>query len=127
MGGSCSQSAQRAAGLLGQARPRVWVLIARSPAAGPGTLATFMSGGFAGMANWAAMLPIDTVKSRYQIAPEGKYSGVYAVFREILAKEGVKGFYKGLTPVMVRAFPANAACFAGYETAAALLTKAGLE
>ena len=105
----------------------MWVLIARSPAAGPGALATFMSGGFAGMANWAAMLPIDTVKSRYQIAPEGKYSGVYAVFREILAKEGVKGFYKGLTPVMVRAFPANAACFAGYETAAALLTKAGLE
>eukprot|EP00282_Hemiselmis_andersenii_P014569 CAMPEP_0114148932 /NCGR_PEP_ID=MMETSP0043_2-20121206/21889_1 /TAXON_ID=464988 /ORGANISM="Hemiselmis andersenii, Strain CCMP644" /LENGTH=345 /DNA_ID=CAMNT_0001243541 /DNA_START=45 /DNA_END=1078 /DNA_ORIENTATION=- len=73
---------------------------------GPNTLMTFMAGGFAGMANWAAMLPIDTVKSRFQTAPEGKYSGVVAVGREILAKEGVAGFYRGLTPVMVRAFPA---------------------
>ena len=78
---------------------------------GPSVLMTFMAGGFAGMANWAAMLPIDTVKSRFQTAPEGKYTGVLQVGKEIMAKEGIKGFYRGLTPVMVRAFPANAACF----------------
>jgi len=94
---------------------------------GPSVLGTFMAGGFAGIANWCSMLPIDTVKSRYQVAPEGKYSGVYAVFKDILAKEGPRGFYKGLTPVVVRAFPANAACFAGYEFVSSMLTKAGLE
>lgn len=77
----------------------------------PTTATTFMAGGFAGMANWAAMLPIDTVKSRFQTAPEGKYTGVLQVAKEIAAKEGVAGFYRGFTPVMVRAFPANAACF----------------
>jgi len=77
----------------------------------PSTFMTFCAGGFAGMANWAAMLPIDTVKSRFQTAPEGKYSGVFAVAKEILKVDGVAGFYRGLAPVMVRAFPANAACF----------------
>mmetsp|Transcript_38485 Transcript_38485/g.94665 ORF Transcript_38485/g.94665 Transcript_38485/m.94665 type:complete len:302 (+) Transcript_38485:103-1008(+) len=93
----------------------------------PGALLTFMAGGFAGMANWAAMLPIDTVKSKYQVAPQGKYSGVMQVAKEIMKVDGVRGFYKGLAPVMVRAFPANAACFLGYEAAAAGLTKLGLE
>ena len=41
--------------------------------------------------------------------------------------EKVKGFYKGLAPVLVRAFPANAACFVGYETASKFLTKIGIE
>mmetsp|Transcript_43038 Transcript_43038/g.136002 ORF Transcript_43038/g.136002 Transcript_43038/m.136002 type:complete len:275 (-) Transcript_43038:1479-2303(-) len=93
----------------------------------PGVFATFCAGGFAGMANWMAMLPIDTVKSRYQVAETGKYSGVTAVARDIMAREGVKGFYKGLTPVLVRAFPANAACFVGYETASKFLIKIGIE
>ena len=46
-----------------------------------------------------------------QVAPAGTYSGVAHVAKQIMAKEGIKGFYKGLVPVLVRAFPANAACF----------------
>jgi hypothetical protein len=46
-----------------------------------------------------------------QVAPAGTYSGVAAVAQQIMAKEGIRGFYKGLVPVLVRAFPANAACF----------------
>lgn len=48
------------------------------------------------MANWAAMLPIDTVKSKYQVSPQGKYSGVIQVAKEIMKVDGVKGFYKVL-------------------------------
>ena len=29
--------------------------------------------------------------------------------------EGPASLFKGLTPVMLRAFPANAACFLGFE------------
>jgi solute carrier family 25 (mitochondrial carnitine/acylcarnitine transporter), member 20/29 len=32
-----------------------------------------------------------------------------------MAKEGPLALYKGVTPVMLRAFPANAACFIGFE------------
>uniref|UniRef100_A0AC35TZX6 Congested-like trachea protein n=1 Tax=Rhabditophanes sp. KR3021 TaxID=114890 RepID=A0AC35TZX6_9BILA len=78
--------------------------------------ATLAAGGFAGMANWAVCIPADVMKSRLQTAPEGKYpDGIRGVFREIIREEGPKGLFKGFTPVMLRAFPANAACFFGYE------------
>ncbi len=35
--------------------------------------------------------------------------------RELVAKEGYAALFKGLGPAMVRAFPANAACFMGVE------------
>lgn len=49
------------------------------------------------------------------IAPAGKYSGVADVLRELIRTEGIGSLYKGVVPVMLRAFPANAACFLGYE------------
>lgn len=33
----------------------------------PSVLATFMAGGFAGIMNWAGCIPIDTLKTRYQV------------------------------------------------------------
>jgi len=42
-------------------------------------------------------------------APEGKYvNGVRSVFVELMREEGFIALYKGVTPVMLRAFPANA-------------------
>ena len=34
-------------------------------------------------------------------------NGIRDVFRELMAKEGIFALYKGVTPVMLRAFPAN--------------------
>lgn len=49
-------------------------------------------------------------------APEGTYpNGIRDVFRVLIKTEGVGALYKGLTPVLLRAFPANAACFVGFE------------
>ncbi|VDK59702.1 unnamed protein product [Anisakis simplex] len=79
-------------------------------------VATLMAGGFAGIANWAVCIPADVMKSRLQTAPEGKYpDGIRGVFREIMRDEGPRALFKGFTPVMLRAFPANAACFFGLE------------
>ncbi|KHJ41877.1 g-patch domain protein [Trichuris suis] len=71
---------------------------------------TLLAGGLAGIANWAVCLPQDVLKSRLQIAPAGRYpNGVRDVARELIKEEGFTAFYKGFTPVMLRAFPANAA------------------
>ena len=40
---------------------------------------------------------------------------------EIIAKEGVMGMYKGITPALIRAYPANAACFSVVELVRYLL------
>lgn len=39
------------------------------------------------------------------------------MFARLLKEEGPRALYKGCTPVMLRAFPANAACFLGFEAA----------
>ena len=73
------------------------------------------AGGFAGMACWGISIPADVLKSRYQTAPAGTYSGILDVYRHLMKTEGVGGLFRGLRPAMIRAFPANAACFFGME------------
>lgn len=76
-----------------------------------------LAGGSAGILNWMVAIGPDTLKSRYQTAPAGTYTGVRDVFTQMVRNEGISALFKGLTPVMLRAFPANAACFLGYELA----------
>ncbi|XP_066566127.1 mitochondrial carnitine/acylcarnitine carrier protein [Amia ocellicauda] len=73
------------------------------------------AGGMAGICNWAVAIPADVLKSITQTAPEGKYSGFRDVLRELVREEGLRSLYKGFSAVMLRAFPANAACFLGFE------------
>ncbi|XP_038596124.1 mitochondrial carnitine/acylcarnitine carrier protein [Tachyglossus aculeatus] len=81
-------------------------------------LRILLAGGTAGIFNWAVAIPPDVLKSRFQTAPAGKYpNGFRDVLRELVREEGVASLYKGFTAVMIRAFPANAACFLGFEVA----------
>jgi len=90
-------------------------------------LATLFAGGMAGVFNWLVSIPPDVLKSRLQSAPDGTYpNGIRDVFKELIRKEGPLGLYKGIIPVMIRAFPANAACFLGVETAYRALSYVGI-
>jgi solute carrier family 25 carnitine/acylcarnitine transporter 20/29 len=78
------------------------------------------AGGLAGMASWMISLPPDVIKSQVQAAAKNSALSkerfpTWVVFRELMRKEGPTALYRGLTPVLLRAFPANAACFLGYE------------
>jgi solute carrier family 25 carnitine/acylcarnitine transporter 20/29 len=89
--------------------------------------ATLFSGGMAGVCNWLVSIPADVLKSRLQSAPEGTYPrGMRDVFVDLMKKEGPLGLYKGIVPVMIRAFPANAACFLGVELAYKALSYVGI-
>jgi len=88
----------------------------------PGLLGTIFAGGMAGVANWLIGMPADVVKSRLQTAPAGAYpNGMRDIVVALLKEGGPLAFYKGITPVMLRAFPANAACFIGFEASMKLL------
>ncbi|XP_069544867.1 mitochondrial carnitine/acylcarnitine carrier protein-like isoform X1 [Brachyistius frenatus] len=76
-----------------------------------------LAGGVAGILNWTIALPPDVLKSNFQTAADGKYRGLVDVLRTLLRDEGPKALYKGFNAVFLRAFPANAACFLGFEVA----------
>lgn len=78
-------------------------------------LAILFAGGMAGVANWTVAIPPDVLKSRLQTAPPGTYTGIGDVLVKLLRTDGPKALFRGLGPAMIRAFPANAACFLGVE------------
>lgn len=80
-------------------------------------LAVLSAGGFAGMACWMVSIPPDVIKSRFQSAPEGTYRGSLDVFQTLMREEGAGALFTGIRPALIRAFPANAACFFGMEVA----------
>lgn len=55
----------------------------------------------------------DSIKSVIQTAHHPQ--SIAATARYIYANKGLRGFYAGLGVVILRAFPANAALFVGYE------------
>jgi len=83
----------------------------------PSTPSILLAGGLAGVSNWVVAIPFDTIKSRIQTAPTGMYSSYADVLQQTVQKEGIQALFKGLTPALLRAFPANAACLFGVESA----------
>lgn len=78
-----------------------------------GMMEVAVSGGFAGVMYWLVVFPADTVKSVMQ-GGKGK-SRLMECVRELVLEGGVRRFYKGMSPCLVRAFPANAIAFLAFE------------
>ena len=81
------------------------------------------AGGCGGIVNWIICMPADVIKTRIQNASPGQYpGGIPQVLGETLAKEGFSGMYRGFIPAIMRAYPANAACFSVVELVRYLLS-----
>jgi solute carrier family 25 (mitochondrial carnitine/acylcarnitine transporter), member 20/29 len=89
-----------------------------SPAA-----AALLAGALAGMSFWPVVLPMDTLKSRYQTAPDGSYANIGQVYSQLVQEEGVGGLFRGIGPAMMRSAPANAVSFLGAELTKSALAK----
>ncbi|KAI1788777.1 mitochondrial carrier [Ganoderma leucocontextum] len=78
--------------------------------------ANFLSGGLASFVYWIMAIPADNVKNRMMATPhdQPKPSFTWTV-RQILAEGGYRGFYRGLGPTLLRAFPVNASALWVYE------------
>ncbi|KAJ3304259.1 hypothetical protein HDV03_002996 [Kappamyces sp. JEL0829] len=90
-----------------------------------------LAGGFAGVVGWLSTYPVDVVKTRLQSIQEDrqpKYHNLRNGFRIILREEGYRVFFSGLGATAIRAFPTNAAVFAGVVVCRNFLEKTfGLE
>eukprot|EP00743_Colponemidia_sp_Colp-15_P004457 GILK01004807.1.p1 GENE.GILK01004807.1~~GILK01004807.1.p1 ORF type:complete len:308 (+),score=38.14 GILK01004807.1:32-925(+) len=86
--------------------------------AGSGPLQNFACGGLAATTLWTFAFPFDVVKNRMMAqpdVPDRPYKTVADCFRKIYAKEGLKGFWRGFTPCLLRSFPANGVAFSVVE------------
>jgi len=92
-----------------------------------GNLSAFevaIAGGLAGITLWFATFPIDIIKTKIQTdnLQNPIYKGMCDCFMKTFKVEGLRGFYKGLSPCLLRAVPANSVTFIVYETASKMLT-----
>lgn len=75
-------------------------------------ISIIMSGGIAGSASWCVMIPFDAVKSVIQTSPHPL--SISEAYRQVTAKSKL-ALFRGIGPIVLVAFPANAACFLGAE------------
>ncbi|RHY53605.1 hypothetical protein DYB34_003425 [Aphanomyces astaci] len=93
-------------------------------------LKSFLSGGFGGMCLVAAGHPLDLIKVNMQTMPAPKageaplYASATDCARKIIAKDGVKGLYRGMSAPLVGVTPIFAICFWGYDMGALIARKA---
>ncbi|CAD6571978.1 MAG: hypothetical protein TREMPRED_000428 [Tremellales sp. Tagirdzhanova-0007] len=91
------------------------------------TTANFLAGGLSSCMFWSVALPLDTVKNPDSVT-QPRYSGVFDAYRQTwrdpvdprkslswnhLAR--FRNFYRGFVPVVLRAFPTNAAALTIWE------------
>lgn len=72
-------------------------------------------GGLAGEALWLASYPFDVVKSKMQSDGFGeaqRYKSMRDCFGQTWRVEGIRGFWKGIGPTLLRAMPVSAGTFA---------------
>ncbi|XP_017485319.1 PREDICTED: mitochondrial basic amino acids transporter isoform X1 [Rhagoletis zephyria] len=80
----------------------------------PNVAHALIAGGLAGIASWLVCYPIDVIKTLLQAdgmhsAPV--YKGAWNCAVKNYQKDGLRFFFRGFTSTIIRAFPANAACF----------------
>ena len=85
-------------------------------------LAVSAAGAVAGIIMLIPLFPIDTMKSRIQ-SSKCKVR-VSSIAKSLYRSRGIRAFYPGLAPALLRALPANAAATLGWELAREALDKA---
>ncbi|KAJ6575031.1 mitochondrial carrier [Mycena capillaripes] len=87
-------------------------------------VANLASGGVASIWFWLMAIPFDRTKNQMMSHPYPlpypenstiNRPSFVSVARQIHAREGLRGFYRGLAPSCIRALPANACAFFVYE------------
>jgi len=92
------------------------LLMATRPIEALGAVAPLIAGAAAGCACWLPVYPIDVVKTLVQNTEGGDATvSSFGVARDLFGREGLGGFFDGLTPKMYRAMVNHATTFWLYD------------
>lgn len=87
--------------------------------ANPTTLGKLLAGAVSGAVAQSFTYPFDVLRRRFQVNTMSglgyQYKGFFDAIRVIVTIEGVRGFYKGLLPNLLKVAPSIGSSFASYE------------
>jgi solute carrier family 25 carnitine/acylcarnitine transporter 20/29 len=79
----------------------------------------FWAGGLSAQTFWLASFPFDVIKQRIMTdaldLDKRRYKSWREAWLSVYRKDGVRGYYRGFVPCVLRAFPANAAALFMFE------------
>jgi len=84
----------------------------------PNPLQAFICGGAAATTLWLVAYPTDVVKNRMMAQPDvadRKYKTVRECWTKIYQAEGIRGFFRGFVPCLMRSIPTNGGAFVAIE------------
>ncbi|KAH9538295.1 hypothetical protein CY35_16G099400 [Sphagnum magellanicum] len=84
----------------------------------PGALVHLACGTISGAVGATCVYPLQLIRTRLQAQPlnaPDRYKGMGDVFKKTLAHEGLRGFYKGLVPNLLKVVPAASITYLVYE------------
>ncbi|KIJ51421.1 hypothetical protein M422DRAFT_26837 [Sphaerobolus stellatus SS14] len=81
----------------------------------PSTLNDLLAGSVAGAAQVIVGQPLDTVKTRAQIAPKGMFRGPMDILLQTVRKEGFFALYKGMASPLIGIAGVNSLLFSAYS------------
>ncbi|KAJ2919312.1 hypothetical protein MD484_g1155, partial [Candolleomyces efflorescens] len=82
---------------------------------------SFVAGGFGGVCAVVVGHPFDLTKTRLQTAPAGTYTGAVDVVKKTVAKDGIRGLYRGIVPPLLGVTPIFAVSFWAYDASKKLI------
>jgi len=88
----------------------------------PSTLNELLAGSFGGAAQVLVGQPLDTIKTRAQIAPRGMFKGPMDILVKTVKKEGVLALYKGMLSPLLGIAGVNSLLFTAYATSKRIIS-----
>jgi len=89
------------------------------------TLNELIAGSFGGAAQVLVGHPLDTVKTRAQIAPKGMFKGPVDIISQTVRKEGFFALYKGMASPLLGIAGVNSLLFASYGVSRRIVSPFG--
>ncbi|KAF9949941.1 hypothetical protein BGZ70_001573 [Mortierella alpina] len=78
----------------------------------------FWVGGLSANTFWVFAFPCDVVKNKIMTQPDVKnppFPTIVSCFKHVYRTDGLRGFYRGFVPCLLRAFPTNACALTSFE------------
>ncbi|TFL04850.1 mitochondrial carrier [Pterulicium gracile] len=87
-----------------------------------GTVNDLIAGSLGGAGQVIVGQPLDTIKTRAQIAPKGMFKGPLDILKQTARREGVLALYKGMASPLVGIAAVNSLLFASYSASKRLVS-----